>query len=35
MAKTKSSNSDLLNGAAEVVGGALGTIAGTVDRLRG
>ena len=33
MAETKSS-SDLLTGAAEIVGGALGTIAGAVDRLR-
>jgi hypothetical protein len=34
VAKTKGSNTDLLTGAAEMVGGALGTVAGTIDRLR-
>ena len=33
-AKTKNSSSELITGAAEVVGGALGTIAGTIDRLK-
>ena len=34
MAKTKSSNRGLITGAAEIIGGALGTIAGTINRLR-
>lgn len=34
MAKMKNSKGELLTGAAEIVGGALGTIAGTVDRLK-
>ena len=34
MAEETKSSSDLLTGAAEIVGGALGTIVGAVDRLR-
>ena len=32
--KTKGSNDGFMTGAAEVIGGALGTIAGTITRLR-
>lgn len=34
MAKTKSSNGGFITGAAEMIGGALGTLAGKVNRLR-